>query len=577
MRPLLKEYAAKRKFKKTPEPKPGEGTVLTLRTQPPVSPFVKGELKSVVESGLSPTNHLIFVIHKHAARRLHYDLRLEMEGVLKSWAVPKGPSLNPSLKRLAIMVEDHPFDYKDFEGVIPEGNYGAGSVIIWDTGFYHHPSARDKKENEKLLLDGLRKGDLKFVLEGKKLQGEFALVKTGMAEKSWLLLKKKDQYVTKDDILKENRSVVSNMTLEDVFEGRGQSHSTTTLRSVRKLGQSPKSLEKSSIKKIDQIRLREAQEMEDLKDAPIKSMSHNIKPMLATLIKEPFDHPDWIFEVKWDGYRVVAEIRYGNVSLYSRNQISLNQKFFPVVNSLKKLRFEAVLDGEIVVVDDQGRPDFQMLQNYQKSGNGHLLYYVFDLLHFNGHDLTNLTLLRRKELLKKILPSSPKIKFSDHISKEGVLFFNVVKKKGLEGIVAKHSQSAYRMGRRSRQWLKVKTQLTQEGVIAGFTEPGGGRKYFGSLVLGAFEGNELIYIGHSGGGFTAKNLKELREKLDSLIQKECPFKVKPETNTPVTWLKPELVCEVAFHGWTENGLMRQPVFLRLREDKTAREVAREKP
>jgi bifunctional non-homologous end joining protein LigD len=244
---------------------------------------------------------------------------------------------------------------------------------------------------------------------------------------------------------------------------------------------------------------------------------------------------------------------------------------------LGKFRFEAVLDGEIVVVDDQGHPDFQMMQNYQKSGSGHLLYYVFDLLHFQGHDLTNLPLLRRKELLKKILPSSPKIKFSDHVSKEGVLFLNVVKEKGLEGIMAKHSQSAYRMGRRSRQWLKVKTRHTQEGVIAGFTEPRGGRKYFGSLVLGAYEGDELIYIGHSGGGFGAKNLKEFRDKLDPLIQKECPFKVEPKTNTPVTWVKPELVCEVIFHGWTDEGVMRQPVFLRLREDKAAREVVREKP
>ena len=253
------------------------------------------------------------------------------------------------------------------------------------------------------------------------------------------------------------------------------------------------------------------------------------------------------------------------------------KSFLLLWTSLRKFGFDAVLDGEIVVVDDQGRPDFQMLQHYQDSGSGHLLYYVFDLLYFQGHDLTDLPLLRRKELLKKILPSAPKIRFSDHVWKEGVLFYNVAKEKGLEGIIAKHSQSAYETGRRSRQWLKVKTRLTQEGVIAGFTEPGGGRKYFGALVLGVFEGDELIYIGHVGGGFTAKDLKEIREKLDPLIQKECPFNVKPETNAPVTWVKPELVCEVALSGWTEEGVMRQPVFLRLREDKAAREVVREKP
>lgn len=525
----LKDYKSKRKFGRTPEPTPG------LRR--------KGK-------------KLIFVIHKHAARALHYDLRLELEGVLKSWAVPKGPTMDPSLKRLAMMVEDHPLDYGDFEGVIPKGNYGAGSVIIWDRGFYHHPSTRERKESEKLLLDGLSKGNMKFVLEGKKVQGEFALVKTGKDGRSWLLLKKKDRYAINGDILKENRSVVSNKTLEEVFEAGP---------------------EKPAVKKVSRIRFREVIETEDLKDAPLKAMPHGIQPMLATLVKGPFDHPDWIFEVKWDGYRAVAEIRDGDVSLYSRNLISLNKKFLPLVESLKKFRFEAVLDGEIVVVDDRGHPDFGMLQDYRKSPSGHLLYYAFDLLYFQGHDLTNLPLLRRKELLKKILPSDPKIKFSDHVSKEGVLFFKVVKEKGLEGIIAKHSQSIYLMGRRSGQWLKVKTQLTQEGVIAGFTKPRGSRRYFGTLVLGVFEGDELVCIGHSGGGFTTKDLKKIREKLNPLIQKRCPFDVEPQTNAPVTWVKPELVCEVIFHGWTDEGLMRQPVFLRLREYKTAREVVREKP
>ena len=524
----LKEYSSKRKFGKTPEPEPGaprEG------------------------------RRLLFVVHKHAARALHYDLRLELDGVLKSWAVPRGPSLDPSVKRLAVMVEDHPLDYRDFEGVIPEGNYGAGSVIIWDRGLYRHPSALDESESEKLLRDGLRKGDLKFVLEGEKLRGEFALVKMGKDEKSWLLLKKKDRHGVKEDILGENRSVVSHKTLEEVFEaGQGKS---------------------SGQKKMDQIHLREALESEELKDAPAASMPHDVQPMLATLVREPFDHPDWVFEVKWDGYRAIAEIRDGDVILYSRNRISFNRKFLPVVDALRKFRFEAVLDGEIVVVDDRGHPDFQMLQDYRKSGSGHLLYYVFDLLHFQGHDLTSLPLLKRKELLKRILPSASKIRFSDHVEKDGVLFFNVVKEKGLEGIIAKQAQSAYQMGRRTRQWLKVKTQLTQEGVIAGFTEPRGGRKYFGSLVLGVFHGDELVYIGHSGGGFGAKNLREIREKLDPLIRKECPFTVEPKTNTPATWVKPELVCEVALSGWTEDAIMRQPVFLRLRKDKTAREVVRD--
>jgi len=526
----LKEYEAKRQFEKTPEPKP---------VQRPQG------------------NHLVFVVHKHAARALHYDLRLELEGVLKSWAVPKGPSLNPALKRLAIMVEDHPLDYQDFEGVIPEGNYGAGSVIIWDRGFYQHPAARDRKESEKLLLDELEKGNMKLVLAGEKLQGEFALVRTKMDGKSWLLLKKKDSQATKEDILRENRSVVSHKTLEEIAAANPSVPSRQD--------------------KINQIRRREAMESEDLQDAPRKPMPHRIKPMLATLVREPFDHPDWIFEVKWDGYRAIAEIQDGDVSLYTRNRISLNKKFFPVTEALRKFGFGAVLDGEIVVADDQGRPDFQMLQDYQKSGSGHLLYYVFDLLFFQGHDLTDLPLLRRKAILQKILPASRYLKFSEHVEKEGVLFFQVVKEKGLEGIVAKHSQSTYRMGRRSRQWLKVKTQLAQEGVIAGFTAPRGGRKYFGSLVLGVFAGDELIYIGHSGGGFGAANLKKIYARLQPLIQKECPFDINPTPSARVTWVKPQLVCELAYAGWTEDGLMRQPVFSRLREDKAAREVVREKP
>ncbi len=525
----LKNYASKRRFDKTPEPAPGSGAENALST---------------------------FVVHKHAARALHYDLRLEMGGVLKSWAVPRGPSLNPSVKRLAVMVEDHPLDYRGFEGVIPEGNYGAGSVILWDRGTYSYPAAGAGKAGTKRLRDGLKKGTIKFVLAGEKLRGEFALVKTNKDDKSWLLLKKRDRYATAADILRRNRSVLSGRTLEEVAAAEPQ---------------------KSSRKKMDRIRLREVLEGEDLKDAPVRPMPHGLEPMLATLAREPFDHPDWIFEVKWDGYRALAEIRDGAVSLYSRNGISFNRKFSAVAEALRNCEFDAVLDGEIVVVDDRGVPDFQRLQDYRKSGGGHLLYYVFDLPYLEGHDLTNLPLLRRKELLRKILPAVPNIRFSDHVHKEGVLFFAAAREKGLEGIVAKHVRSVYRVGRRSRQWLKVKTQLTQEGVIAGFTEPGGSRRHFGALVLGAFRENELVYIGHTGSGFSARTLREIREKLNPLIRKKCPFKVEPQTNRPVTWVKPMLVCEVGFRGWTDEGLLRQPAFLRLREDKTARDVVREKP
>lgn len=524
----LTEYTAKRKFEKTPEPQPGAP---------------------------QDAQRLTFVIHKHAARRLHYDLRLELEGVLKSWAVPKGPTLDPAFKRLAVMVEDHPLAYRDFEGVIPEGNYGAGSVIIWDRGFYRHPLAGDGSDNEQRLLSGLRKGDLKFILEGEKLRGEFALVKTGKDDKSWLLLKKKDRFATTGDILTENRSVVSHKTLEEELEDLAQ-------KPFRR-------------KKVHQIRLRETLESDSLNDAPLAPMPHAVAPMLAATVKEPFDDPEWLFEVKWDGYRAVAEICEGGVSLYSRNGISFEKKFFPVVESLRKFDFEAVLDGEIVVVDDQGRPDFEQLQNYGKSGSGHLFYYVFDLLHFKGHDLTGLPLLRRKELLKNILPSLPKIRFSEHVAGEGVLFFQAAAQKGLEGVIAKQAMSSYETGKRSRNWLKVKSRLTQDGVIAGFTEPKGGRHHFGTLVLGAFQEGRLVYIGLSGGGFGAKELQEIREKLTPLIRQECPFDVLPDTGNRVTWVKPELVCEVGLTGWTGERVMRHPVFLRMREDKSAGEVARD--
>ncbi|PKN17357.1 MAG: hypothetical protein CVU71_16400 [Deltaproteobacteria bacterium HGW-Deltaproteobacteria-6] len=524
----LKDYLSKRKFGKTPEP----------------------------PAALHPAGgRLVFVVQKHAARALHYDLRLEMEGVLKSWAVPKGPSLDPSQKRLAVMVEDHPFDYKDFEGVIPEGNYGAGSVIIWDRGFYSHPAEPDENHSEKLFLEGLKKGHLTFILHGQKLQGEFALVKTRQNEKSWLLLKKHDRYATTEDILKDNRSVVSHENLEDVTH--------------RNPGRHPKR------EKIDQIHLRETLESEDLKEAPVAPIPHHIRPMLATLAKKSFDHPDWIFEMKWDGYRAIAEIENGTVRLYSRNGISFDKKFSPVFAALTTFPMEAVLDGEIVVVDREGRPDFQMLQDYQKSGKGHLVYYVFDLLYLQGHDLTALPLSTRKTLLKKILPASPNVKISDHIAADGAAFFKVVKDAGLEGIIAKHASSLYSAGKRSAKWLKIKTHLTQEAVIAGFTEPRGSRNDFGALVLGVFEGKDLVFIGHTGGGFSAGMLKEIRGKLNPLIRRKCPFKTEPKTNTEVTWVKPLLVCEVEFRGWTSEGLMRQPVFSRMREDKDAKDVVRE--
>jgi bifunctional non-homologous end joining protein LigD len=530
----LKEYNEKREFKKTPEPKPGL--------------IQKGEGK-----------YLIFVVHKHAARNLHYDLRLEMKGVLKSFAIPKGPSLDVSLKRLAVMVEDHPFEYKDFEGIIPEGSYGAGSVILWDRGFYSSLSSSDKDESEEMLLNGLKKGELKFILSGEKLKGEFLLVRTRLDKNSWLLIKKKDMYASAKDILKNDRSVLSNKTIEEI-EGAPETLSVKNAESV----------------------VVNSRKAADMKDAPRGKIPHNVRPMLAVSAERPFNDDEWFFEIKWDGYRAIAEIGEKNALLYSRNLISLAEKFPGIVETLKKFKFNAVLDGEIVNVNKAGKPDFQQLQDFREGSihkrfNGSsIIYYVFDVLYYNGCDLTGLELVKRKELLEKIFSNDGNVRVSGHVKGEGIAFFNAAKKNGLEGIVAKYSKSRYSEGVRSKHWLKIKLHNTQDCVIAGFTEPQKSRKFLGSLVLGAYEKNKLVYIGHSGGGFHGENIRTIYEKLQPLIQEECPFKIKPPESGTVTWVKPILVCEVAFMGWTKDGIMRQPNFLRFRDDKLPAEAILER-
>lgn len=520
----LKEYAEKRDFVKTPEPGPATG--------------FEGE-------------RLVFVIHKHAARNLHYDLRFELDGVLVSWACPKGPSLDPAVKRLAVRVEDHPSDYLYFEGIIPEGNYGAGGVIVWDRGSYRHPLAKDGKGVE-LLRAGLAKGDFKFVLEGEKLRGEFALVKTGKTENSWLLLKKRDGFAGGGDVLSQNRSVITGRTIQELSPGSPQS-------AVAR-------------RKAERLRFAETLEGGLLEAAPEAPLPKDIAPMLATSANEPFDDPEWIFEPKWDGYRAMAILEEGRVELRSRNRLSLNARFGPVAEALKAFPFDGVLDGEIVAVDDGGRPDFGLLQEYGKGSGGHLLYYVFDLLFFEGRDLTGLTLLDRKALLKRILPASPRVRFCDHVAGAGKLFYSVARGKGIEGILAKRASSAYEAGVRSRNWQKIKAARTVEAVIAGFTAPKVTGRLFGSLVLGAFRNGELVCIGHSGGGFDARTMERLFAAMKPLVAERCPFAKIPPTNGPAAWLSPSLVCEISFTGWTREGFLRHPVFVRLREDKDAEDV-----
>lgn len=507
---ILDEYKKKRRFNKTPEP--------------------SGKLSK-------SSKDLKFVVQKHDASHLHYDLRLEMGGVLKSWAIPKGPSLNSEDKRLAIMTEDHPYDYLTFEGVIPEGNYGAGTVMVWDWGTYH--PRKEAEDDEKLLLEELREGRLTFVLNGKKLKGEFALARFKNQEKNWLLIKKKDEYA-KDSNNFDERSVLTGREMEDI---------------AQEVNFNP----------------------EDLEKFPKTQMPSKIKPMMATLIDKPFNNNEWIFEIKWDGYRTIAQIQKNDIELYSRNFISFNSRFSEIADTLKELNREAILDGEVVVLNESGKPDFQLLQDYFKTKKGTLVYYVFDLIYLDGHDLKTAPLIERKKLLVDILPNLSNIKFSDHIDSDGEKFFKLTSEQKLEGIMAKKKDSSYKPGIRSKNWLKIKAHLEQESIICGYTQPKGGRKYFGSLILGAYIGDELTYIGHCGGGFDEKKLKDLKEKFDSIKIKDSPFENPPKTNMPVTWLKPILICQVKFAEWTKDMIMRQPVFLGLREDKDPKEVRIEVP
>ncbi len=526
----LKDYQKKRDFSVTSEP---TGKKKVIKKEHPLE----------------------FVVQQHQATSLHYDLRLELNGVLKSWAVPKGPSLNPEDKRLAIQVEDHPFDYRTFEGTIPEGSYGAGDVIVWDAGTYEIEEKDSITDSEAKIASDLAKGHLDIILHGHKLNGAFTLIRIRSPESNqWLLIKKKDAFSSKMDITEKNRSILSNRPVV-----------------LKKAS--------SSIKKKTKTLFPEFSTPLGLKENIGKkaNMPHSCKPMLATLVDEPFDAEDWIFELKWDGFRAISFLQEKKANLISRNGLSFNSRYPSIIEELEKLSFEACLDGEIVVVDDHGRPSFQLLQNYSRQSKGHLIYYVFDLLYLNGRDLKSIPLIQRKEILRSILPeNNPKIKFCDHIEKKGKQFFKKVSKNNFEGMIAKNIESRYVEGKRSRSWLKIKTHLRQEVVICGFTPPKGSREYFGSLILGVYEDKKLIYTGNTGTGFDSHKLANIYSRLSPLIQPNCPFKVKPKTRSSVTWVKPELVCEVSFAEWTQESSMRQAVFIDFRDDKKPQDVVKEK-
>lgn len=507
----LAKYFAKRKFSKTPEP--------------------KGKPKT------SPSKKLAFVVQEHHASRLHYDFRLELDGVLKSWAVPKGPSMDPHEHHLAVHVEDHPYEYRKFEGVIPEGNYGAGNVIIWDEGTYEPRTATN--DPESALREEYKKGHITFVMHGKKLKGEFALIKMhGQDEDAWLLIKKGDKFATTKDVIELDASVVSGKKVDD-------------------LGGT-----KTDV---------------DISKYPTQKHLWEVRPMLCTLIDEPFSRDGWLFEIKWDGYRAIGAKQGSDVQLYSRAHTDFINHYPPVAEALRDLAHDVILDGEIVVVDDNGRPHFEWLQNWRRMPEGNLAYYVFDILWCDGHDVRTMPLRERKKLLRSVIPKTSLIHYSDHIEHDGEALFKEMQQRGLEGIVAKKADSLYRENDRGAAWLKIKTHMRQEVVIGGYTEPRGSRKYIGSLIVGIYEDDELQYVGHSGGGIPDEQRKQLQTKLQRIERKTSPFATEPKPNAPVHWVRPELVCEMSFSEWTKEGYMRQPEFEGLREDKKPKAVHREKP
>jgi bifunctional non-homologous end joining protein LigD len=520
----LTEYIKKRVFSQTPEPKSGKAT----------------------------GKKLTFVIQRHHASHLHYDFRLELDGTLKSWAVPKGPSLNPEDKRLAMMVEDHPIDYQHFEGIIPNGNYGAGVVMIWDHGSYTS-LAEDRADDVKTLRAGLKSGNLKFRLHGEKLHGEFALVKLhGREENSWLLIKHNDEYAVHEAYNSED------LVPDEIKEMLNNKSGKAT-----KLPRIKRSAEKKS---------------PDLTEETETKGEKAYTPMMAKLESKVFDNPDWIYEKKLDGYRAIGYTGK-NAKLISRNGIDFSSKYKPVIDALKAIEENAILDGELVIEDKNGRSNFQDIQNYGNKNNVELKYYVFDLLKLNGHDLHGLELIKRKGLLKALVSplKSKSIIYNDHIEGAGTELFKKAQKENWEGIIGKDAHSYYSSGTRSDRWLKFKLQNSQEAIICGYSAPTGSRKHFGALVLGINDGKKIRYIGNCGTGFNETSIKELYDKMHPLETDEKPFAEKVHQRTKITWIKPKLVCEVWYAEWTADGHLRQPVYKGLRIDKNKENVVMETP
>jgi bifunctional non-homologous end joining protein LigD len=558
-----------------------------------------------------------FVVHEHHASRLHYDLRIEMGGVLKSFAVPKGPSLDPETRRLAVETEDHPVKYLEFQGSIDDGNYGAGQMVIWDRGTYKVPTGEQP-------MEAYRKGKLHLEFHGEKLRGVFMLIHGAHGDRQWLLFKKKDAdakpgwetprilpYGSRSEkpagfeIPKKALRDVKDWTpvdaedraeaeesaeeaAEDLAGGaatKRRKGKTVAGTAARKTGAGKGEAKTGTTGAAGGSAQGKAGAAKSVLTAPPKGAKKAplpvfIEPMLATLTDDAFDNPAWVFESKFDGWRALARVDAGSLHLISRNRHSLDDMFPELLTADGLKAGSCIIDGEIVALDDDGTPKFQLLQNRLKGkggdGAGRMVFYAFDLLHLDGYDLTPCGLLERKALLKRILPKQGAWRYSEHFPERGKDIFRNAVKLGMEGVVAKRADSPYRGGR-GPDWLKIKSKLRQEIVIGGYTEPRRSRILFGSLVAGLYRDGKLHFVGHVGGGFNAKLLKEVHGFMRPLETPKCPFVDVPKTNEKVSWVRPKLVAEVEFAEWTGDDRMRQPIFMGLRPDKDPKNCVREVP
>jgi bifunctional non-homologous end joining protein LigD len=537
----LAEYARKRDFAATPEPsdrpKPKRGAS-------------KGALR--------------FVIQKHRATRLHYDFRLEAGGVLASWAIPKGPALDPAEKRLAMHVEDHPWDYRDFEGIIPKGNYGAGDVIVWDRGTYALAEGDDP-------VAEIANGKIKFVMAGEKMRGMFTLVKIkkhseGERGEPWLLIKDHDEFVDPSyDVNEHPESVKSGKTNDDIA---GDTKAKTWISNRP----SPESEERASKRAPARKAARAAKPATSKKRAAhAEPMPHIASPMLATAVDEPFDDDAWLFEVKWDGYRALVTVHEDRtVEAVSRNGNDLLKRFADLrAIGAAFTTLPVLVDGEACALDANGVSSFERLNEGDP-----VTFVAFDVLYADGRDLRDLPLEERKAELARIVVKDRGVLVSDHVIGTGKALFALAEQRGLEGIVAKKRDAPYRSAR-TQTWKKIKAQNEQEFAVGGWTEPRAGRKGFGALLLGYYEGEAFRYVGSVGSGFDAKDLSTIAKTLRAAEIDASPFTTKPKTATKAHFVEPRLVAQVRFTEWTRDGSLRHPVFLGFRDDKAARDVGRE--